>query len=324
MKNLSIYLLLVLGLGAYSCAERNADVTIQDTDFPFRLVYGNEEGADLPDASDYSIEIEFADDNRDLPSSEITLTYTLTGSGDFANASIDEIIYEYEDDDCVFIREVTFDDNSFTIPVDADLGTVPEAIEIVISFNLTEDEAQEGGFTLEIIEVSPSNQVAFNASNTFEYGILENDLAGAWAYEIQDGEDLSDWQEVFGVLSADFAQLSFTDLTGNVALEFEFEEMKIEFELQETELIEECEDGETTSEEESIVVEIEAEWDAEDGEFELEGSYFNEDGEELDFILEGTYAFDIEDNLLLTVTSIIDEDGEELFDGEITFTLIRD
>jgi hypothetical protein len=321
-----LYLLTGLFL-LQSCALNDPDVFAETENYPFRLVL-DEEGSDLPDAEDYSAELAFADYLGDLPSSQIILTYELIGEGDFTNVSIDEIIYEYEDDDCVFIREVSFDATTITIPVDNDLGSVPEAIEIVFSFNLDGDEASDGGFTFELISIQSTADVLLNDVAVFEYEGLENDLAGEWIYEITTEEEFLAFQEAYGTVSADLAELSFEDITGEVVFSFEFEEMTIEVELVETEIVTECEDGETESEEENLVIEIEAEYDVEDGEGAFEGSYFTDEGEELDFIMEITYSLDTPEDLILTVEKVIDEDnyedGEELFSGSLMFQLIKD
>jgi len=319
MKLIHISTLITLLLFA-ACTESEPGVEINDENFPFRLQYDSEEGAALADAEDYSIEIEFADFIGDLPAEEITLSYELSGEGDFANASIDEVIYEYEDDDCVFVREVAFDESTITIPVDADLGTVPEGIEIVLAFNLASSEASDGEIAFEVTGVISPENVLFNAINTFEYEILDNDFAGEWVAVLADENDF------LGPISTDLAGLSFSEINPDLELtfEFEFEEMKIEIELTEEEEVTECEDGEVETEIENVVIEIEAEYDAEDGEFEWEGSYFNEDGEELDFLAAGDYTIEPGGNIVLTITNIVNEDGDVLFDGSYTLTLEED
>jgi len=310
-----------------ACALDEPDVKVEDDNFPLRLLI-DEEGADLADAEDYAIEISFADYLDELPANEITLTYELSGEGDFEAAIIDEIRYEYEDDDCVFIREVAFTANTITIPVDTDMGTVPEAIEIVVLMNESDDDATEGEFKLEITDLESAADVLFSAANEFEYEILDNDFAGEWVLEIENEEEFASFQEILGTVSTDLSELSFEDITGEVKLEFEFEEMKIEVELAEEEEVTECEDGETETELENLVIEIEADYDAEDGELELEGSHFNEDGEELDFIITAEYELGDNDDAIMTISSIVDEDqfeeGEELFSGNISFILTKD
>ncbi|PIB34003.1 hypothetical protein BFP72_00430 [Reichenbachiella sp. 5M10] len=312
-------------LGA--CALNEPEVSIHDEDFPLRLQI-DEEGADLPDAEDYKVEISFADYLGDLPAEAITLHYTLSGEGDFAMAEIDEIVYEYEEDDCAYEREIEFTASTITIPVDPDLGTVPAEFEIVVLMNEAEIEATDGSFELEITSVQTSANVVFSDANTFEYEILDNDLAGEWLLEITDEVEFEAFQEAFGTISSDLAELNFADITGEIKFEFAFEEMKIEIELIEEEEVTECKDGEIETDTENLIVEIEADYDAEDGELELEGSHFNDEEEEVDFILESEYLLGTADDVVLTIKSIIDEDqfeeGDELFTGSTSFTLIKD
>ncbi len=318
--------LLLLGSLLASCALEEPETKIEDTNFPLRLQI-DEEGAALADAEDYGIEIAFADYIGDLPANEIVLTYSLVGEDDFANAEIDEILYEYEDGDCVFEREIDFTSETITIPVDTDLGTVPAEFEITVAFNLAGSEAAEGGFAFEITEVQSADGVLFNQINAFEYEILENDAAGEWVLEFADEAAFESFKSVFGLVSTDLAEIEFSEIAGEVVFEFEFEEVKIEIELNEMEEVTVCEDGVPTIEEESLVIELEAEYEVEGGEITLEGSYFNEDGEELDFIIEGEYAT-ATDELTVTFKSVLDQDhyeeGDLLFEGESNFTLIAD
>ena len=324
MKN--SYLIICFALLLSSCVLDEPENAGEYNNYPFRMEIDSE-GADLADAEDYDIEIKFADFIGDLPSSEITLGYSLIGDADFSAVSIDEIVYVYEDDDCEYERSIEFDGGMITIPVDPDLGTVPEEFEIKVAFNLPEDEASAGGFKFAITSVSSSSNVLFNDANAFEYEILDNDVSGEWVIEFVTEDEFNTFKHLFSVISTDLAEISFDDITGEVKFEFEFEEMKIEVELGETEIVETCEDGEVESEEENLVIEIEAEYDAEDGKIEFQGSHFNEEGEELDFIMEGVYILDDDEGFVITFKEIIDEDnfGEDrLFEGEVSFRLIAD
>lgn len=312
-------------LGA--CALDEPEVKVEDNDFPFRLLI-DELGAGLPDAEDYGIEVAFADYLDDLPNQEITLTYELSGTGDFATAAVDKITYEYEDNDCVFVRELAFTTNTLTIPVDPDMGTVPESFEIMVLINSSGADATNGEFSLEITALESSEDILLSEANVFEYGILDNDLAGEWILSLEKEADFIAFQEVLGTISSDLSGLSFDDITGVVKVEFGFEELKIEMELVEKEEVVVCEDGAIETEVEHLIIEIEAEYDAEDGELTLEGSHVDETGETLDFIIETKYELGIDDNTTINITSIIDEDhfesGEELFSDDISFTLTKD
>ena len=329
----SIYILISLGLMTmlHGCALHEPEITANDADFPYRLEFDETEGGDLADAEDFGIEIKFADYLGDLPTSAIELSFVLQGEGDFANVSVDEVLYVYEEDDCEFEREITVSGNTLILPVDPDLGTVPEEFEVVIAFNLPADEATDGGFTFQITGISGAEGVLFNTADTFEYALLGHAAAGAWELEFSTEAEFLAFQETFGLLSADLAELSFTDITGSMAVEFDFAEVKFEIELVETEEVESCEDGEVAVETENLMVEIEAEYDLDDEDFviEFEGDYFNEDAEELGFIAEARYSIDeVTGQLVLEFTKIIGEDnyeeGDELFVGSLTLTLTED
>ena len=329
MKISNIFFLITL-LFTVACTDGEPEIEVMDENFPFRLQFGSEEGAALPNAEDYDVDIEFADYLDDLPSEQIVLTYSLSGEGDFAGVTIDEILYEYEGEfqgvECVYEREIIFDGSTITLPVDPDMGTVPEEFKIVLAFNLTGDEAADGSVEFEIAGLTTGADVLFNAITTFEYEILDNDLAGEWVAELNGESDFSNLVAALGTISSDLAALDFSEINADleVKFEFEFEEMKMEIELEEEEEVTECENGESETEMENLVVEIEAEYDAEDGEFELEGSYFNEDEEELDFLMTGEYTKETDATITFTIINIINEDGDVLFDGSYSFTIEED
>lgn len=334
-----VLLLTFVSLGI-SCADNTLEEEPLDDNFPFQLILDVEEGADLPDAEDYGLEVTFADYLPDLqlPNTPITLDYTI---GDLENdmvghVAIDKVIYEVEMDDCVFERELEFTDNGdgtgiITIVPDVDLGSVPEAFEIV--FTLPGLDETEGSFTFALSNLQSSSNLLLGSPNIFEYEVLDNDVAGEWELTLETEEDFDAFKEVFGPLNPELEALSFEDITGNVIAEFEFEEMKFEIELAETEDVTTCEDGETETETEHKVIEIEAEYDAGEGEIEFEGSHpiVNDEGlveEELDFIVSGEYEED-GDEMLLRFLSVIDEDhfeeGDELFrrDEGTTFSFSK-
>ena len=321
----SLFLGLAIGLAA--CNPLEPAVVVQDEDYPFRLILDADEGGDLPGAEDYGLDVEFADYIGELPSEPLTLTYDLRDlDGDFDMADgvvIDEVLYKVEIDDCEFERELAFDGSTITLAVDPDLGTVPEAIEVVFALS-----GESGAFTFEITDLATDADVLLNDIMVFEYETLDSDIAGEWALDL-DEATFARFQALFGVLSGDLAGASFSDIDPTLVAEFAFEEMTFEIEQLETEPV--CEDGET--EEEPLTLEIEAEYEAEEGELEAEGSYFvvEEDTEieELDFIFEGEYEISNDgETLTLTITRLIDEDnfaeGEELFSGSETFVFARD
>lgn len=338
LKNIFIGALLV----SFACADNELDVLPVDQNFPLQIILDSDEGGDLPDAEDYDVEVTFADYIGKLPNTPITLTYAITDLEDSmeGNISIDKIVYEYEDDNCVFERELNFissaDGLTGTIQVapDADLGSVPESFEIV--FTLPGEDDTEGSFKFELKTVQTSANVILGAVTSFEYEVLDNEVAGEWELELETEEDFERFKQVFGNLNSDIDELSFEDITGKVAFEFEYSEMNMEIELAEEEEITTCEDGETETETENKIIEFESDYEAEDEALTLEGSHeiIGDDGEaedELDFIIEASYEIDDEGNLTISFTRVVDEDnfksGKEFFNASgnaITFKLAKD
>lgn len=305
---------------AAACGDNDLGINPKNENYPFRLVMDADEGADLADAEDYDIEVVFADYLGDLPNEPITLTYVISDlEGDMVGAvEIDKIVYEVEIDDCLYERELEFTADgltgTITISPDEDLESVPESFEIVVT--LPGVEGAEGSFVFTITSLqTASTNVILGLPASFEYQVLDNDVAGEWEFELSTEEEFETFKEVFGLLNTELNGLAFADITGKVTAEFEFEEMKFVVELAEEEEVTTCEDGEVETEIENKIIEIEADYDAEDGELEFEGSHVPET-QELDFKIEATYSAD-GSSLTITIFRIIDEDnqkeGEELF-----------
>lgn len=336
---------IVLGLITsivIGCADNTLEIEPLDDNFPFQLILDAEEGADLPDAEDYGVELKFADylPNLNLPNTPITVAYKITDIEDdmIGNVTIDKIVYEVEEEDCVYQRELDFTSSDdglsgiITIAPDPDLGSVPETFEII--FTLPGEDDTKGNFKVEFSNLQSSANLLLGSPNVFEYSVLDNDIAGEWELEITSEKEFGQFKELFGPLNPQLQDLSFADLTGKITAEFEFEEMKFMLELAETEEVTSCEDGETETEVVNKEIEIEAEYDAEDNEIEFEGSHeIIDDGglvtDELDYGIEAIYEVS-DEGLVLTFYKIIDEDhykpGAELFYSEagISFSFEKD
>jgi len=318
--------------GLSGCNFNDLEVVPNDSNFPFQLVLETDEGGDLPDAEDYGLEITFADYVGRLPNVPITITYELTGSDDFAGeVDIDKVVYEVEVDDCTFERELIVNKNlrTITLAPDADLGTIPETIEVV--FELPGNDNTEGGFEFSIVSLQAGTaNVTISQPNRFEYEVFDAEVAGDWELAFDNENEFEEFKSVFGTISAGLAKIRFAETGGAVALSFEFAEAQFEIELNEE--AEFCEEGEVETENQTI--EIEAEYGAEDNELELEGSHeiIGRDGEienELDFMVEAEYAVSEDgETLTVTVIRIIDEEnfsaGEELFKGRKVFVFKKD
>jgi hypothetical protein len=329
-----IYLITFLLVGVAACGDNDLGINPKNEGFPFRVVLDADEGGDLPDAEDYDVEIKFADYLGELPNDPITLQYEIKDvEGDMVGVvAIDKIVYEVELDDCVYERELEFTADgltgTITVAADEDLGSVPESFEVV--FVLPGLEDTEGGFVFELTALQTDDKILLGLPAAFEYTVLDHELAGEWELSLDTEEDFDNFKVVFGPLHEELAALTFADITGNVKVEFEFGEMKFELELAEEEEVTTCEDGVSETETVNKIIEIEADYDAEDGELELEGSHVIE-GEELDFVITANYAVDGgAETIMLTFFKIIDEDnyeeGEELFmsDTGISFIFEKD
>lgn len=327
-----VYSFVALTFLFAGCAENDLEISPNDKSFPFRIILDAEEGAGLAGEDEYDLEIKFADFTGDLPEGTITLQYEIEGEESFnGTVEIDKIVYEVEIDDCVYERELDFDAEAQTITItsDSDLESLPESFEIV--FSIPDDSDVEGGFKFSLTGIEAGNaNVILGAPYEFEYQVLDSEVAGEWYLALESSEDFERFKNTFGVISPELLEVNFEDITGNIILEFGFEEVQIEIELNETEEV--CSDGEIETENKTI--EIEAEYEAEDGELKFEGSHFiiGDDGEiedELDFELEGVYSLNPENGSIeISINVIIDEDnyeeGEELFTGEELFLFYLD
>lgn len=321
------------------CADNSLDVNPEDENFPLQLILDSDEGADLPDAEDYSLEVTFADHTSPLPGQPLILSYEISeAEGDMVDViAIDKVVYEHEVDDCIYERALDFTSEgnglrgTISIGVDPDLGTVPESFEIV--FKLPGLDNTEGGFVFVISDlVAPANVIQGHPQ-TFEYEVLDSDVAGKWELEISEEEQFENFKRVFGSLNNELQELDFDNITGKVTAEFEFGEMKFIMELVEEEEVTSCKDGEVETEISNKEIEIEAEYEAEDGEIAFEGSHFilGGDGEvtdELDFQIESVYEI-ADDELIIKFLKVVDEEnfheGEELLSSEtgIFFNFIK-
>ncbi|HAC24056.1 MAG TPA: hypothetical protein DCE81_03980 [Cytophagales bacterium] len=326
----SIFTIAIITVLLVSCADNELEVKPLNANFPFQLVLDAEEGGDLPDAEDYGLEIKFADFLGELPEQTVTIDYKLSDlTDDMVGAvEIDEVIAEVEDDEVALNFTQSPDKLSGTITLNIPAtGELPESLEVVFKLPGEEDTFFAAGgfkFTISNLRAGGANMV-LGYPDEFEYEVLDHELAGSWKYEITNQGELDDFQDVFGPINADLAQLSFADVKVGevieVEYEFEYEEMKIVIVY-------------LNSDDEEVEIEIEADYDFDDGELELEGSYlvFGDDGEvedELDFIVEAEFEITGSD-LTISYFKVIDEDnfddGEELFFREsgVSFTLEKD
>jgi hypothetical protein len=322
------------------CVDNTLDVVPNSDPFPLQLTLDTDEGGDLADAEDVGIEITFADHLGELPNVPVTIHFTIEDLEDdmVGAVEIDKIMYEVELDDCIYERELEFEANglsgTITLAPDEDLASIPGSFEVVLT--LPGLDETKGSFVFSITKIESSANVELGYPRSFEYEVLDSDVAGEWQFSIDDEAAFESFKEVFGPLNHELDALSFGEITGSVTAEFEYGEMKFIVELAEEEEVTECKDGEGETETVNKVIEIEADYDAEDGEVEFEGGHFivGDDGEiedELDFIIEAEYEIDeVSGAIEFSFHKVIDEDnfseGEELFANEsgYKFTFFKD
>ena len=324
----------------------------------FILALEADEGGISEAETDFGLEIEFQDYFGELPEAEVVINFMIADLEGFNLGTSDdqlhikEVIYEI--DDCTE-GELDFTFNvdgtgTITLAPDPEIGMI-EAFEIVFNlpFETVLDDGEEEdvalldddieneedrSFVFEITSVSSDNEyIDFNPVRTFEFSLLDDEtIMTKWELDIEDPAVFETFKEALAPINSELANLNYDEVEG-ITFEFEYEEMKIEIEL--VELEDEPDDCDPTDFS-NKVIEIEADYDAEDGELELEGSYliFNEeDGEleeELDFILKALYAIDLEEEaIILTFQSLEDEDNfnEEAFynsENSFLFNLKKD
>lgn len=328
MKKYISYLFLGLVGSMASCVDNDLDVYPKDADFPFRLILDTDKGGDLADAEDYGLEIKFADFIGDLPSgATVTVDYEISDLTDdmIGAVEIDAIVYEIDDDEFELEFTPSGDGLTGTITLnDPTTNEIPEAFEVV--FKLPGEEEvfyASGSFKFSLSNLQSSSQaIVLGTPYEFEYEVVDHELAGSWEFEIDNEDDFDSFKEVFAPISYDLDQLDYADVLDGVLeieMEFGFEEVKIVIVYLDL-------DGE------EVGIEVEGEYDFEDGELEIEGSHeiYGDDGEledELDFIIESGFGID-GDELTVTFLKIIDEDnyeeGEELFVGDQAFVFEQD
>lgn len=321
----------------------------------FVLTLNTDEGGTYESEIDYGLELKFQDYFTPLPEATITISFALKepagmsiGEGD-DQLHIKEVIYEI--DDCTD-GELDFTFNTdgtgtITLVPDIEIGMVEE-FEVVFSLphvlvidegeeSLLEDDLQNEenrGFVFEVTQIDSTNpQIVFGPVTEFEYSVLDNEtIRTEWLLDISNEEVFYELQEAFSPINKALSNLQIEQVE-QIKFEFEYEEMKVIIELAELEEeADPCDPTDFANKE----IEIEADFDAEDGEFELKGSYYvinDTDGEpedELDFILKGIYTIDLQsETMTLIFQSLIDEDNineEAYFNEDVayTFTLKRD
>lgn len=317
----------------------------------FILALAADEGGTSEAETDFGLEIEFQDYFGELPEVEVVINFMIADLEGFNLGTSDdqlhikEVIYEI--DDCNEGElDFTFNSDgsgSITLSPDAEIGMI-EAFEIVFNLPfetvledgeeedvaLSDDDVENGvdrSFVFEITNISSDNEyIVFNPVRTFEFVLLDDEtIATKWELDIEDPAVFENFKEALAPINSEMAKLNYDEVE-KITFEFEYEEMKIEIELVELEdEPDDCDPDDFSNK----VIAIEADYDAEDGELELEGSYlilneeYGEPEDELDFILKALFSIDLaEERMVLTLQSLEDEDNfndEAFYNSENTF-----
>jgi len=299
--------------------------------FPLKVVLDVTEGGTYESEDEYGLEVTFdggvdpvEDENGEIIagspegtrgpfSKDITVMFKLKDAEGIvigSEVSLSEVKYVDPADECNELEAAfTFNGDgsgSFTIPQQV------EKVELVFSLddgavddNLVNDD--DRSFVLEMTGLSGAtgNEVILDINNEFEYKVLDDeDIFTEWVLDHTNPDALSAFITLFSPVNEDLESLIADDIN-EIKMGFEYDEVKIVVELVETEMEEEC--GEI--EEKNLEIEIEGEFEVEDGAIEIDFENADED----EFAYEGSYTVTQGDPNLLGITlSGEDEDGEEV------------
>lgn len=327
MKNiLKISLIFLFTILMSGCYEQDLQ-PVTEEDFPLQILLDANEGGTYESEDSYGLKVTFdgsvdevVNENGEViagspggtrgpAATDLVVEFmieNLEGLNLGADLAIDEVIYEI--DDC------TEGSAAFTLNNDGSgTFTIPAGVEEVeIVFSLDDavidndiENTEDKGFEMMLtgIQGAPED-VLLNINNVFEYSVLDDEsVFNEWIMDHTNAGLLDNFIALFSPVSEDLESLTAADIE-EVIFEYGYEEVKIVVVLAETEMVEEC--GET--EEENLELEIEGEFEAEEGEIEM--VLENADGDEF------TYSGDYEVSqgplgLSLTISGE-DEDGEEV------------
>lgn len=333
--------LVIAFLFASACSERDKDVInpISVENFPKIILLDDGGDGDVEDGDEVEIAVTFADEidpegeelaGKVIPlTAPATLSFEIEAADGLANLS-DYILGAkayYEIDDCT-----ESDDIAVTLDLAAGTGSVvfpADVEELIIALELDdalfdddEQNSADRGFSLKLTGVDAGDQnVVVDVDNSFDYLVLdEESVFGEWELDHEDADQFAAFKALFGALDPSIQNLAVADVD---AIEFEFgwEKFACKVVLVEEEE-DECEPGAFDNAE----LEVEGEWvndiedlfGAESADIEFEDKIEQEDGSEVDFKFEGSFTFNGDDEITLTLS------GEYLDDiSEQTLTLTR-
>jgi hypothetical protein len=317
-----------------SCDKKNDDLLtpLSSEEFPQVIVFADEGDGELEDEDKFSVNLTLLDrkdpDGEELggkviPLDEpVTVHFAVKEKKGLTNLTdyIKGATAFYEVDDCTTMDiDLQFDVNtgtgSVTFPADV------EEIEIEFEtddalFDDDEFNDDERSITFMLTGIDGSDaKVSVNKSGSFKYNVFDDEgIYGEWELDVDDADAFAKFKELFGLINEDIRDLDADDVE-EIALEFEYGEVKAIVVLKETEQVDECGDIETVNKVIEIETEIEdIDDDSEEGdvefgevleldngafrEFAYKGSFSITNGK-LSITLEGEFGDNVTDEITL-------------------------
>lgn len=320
-----------------SCYEQDLQ-PVTEEDFPLQILLDLNEGGAYESDDDFGLNVSFdggvdeiTDQNGEVitgspggtrgpASTDLVVEFVienLEGLTLGTDVTIDEVIYEI--DDCTEgSADFTFNNDgtgTFTIPAGV------EEVEIVFALDDSAidndiENTEDKGFELTLtgIQGSPAG-VLLNINNVFEYTVLDDEAVfNEWTLDHEDADLLNDFISTFSPVLEELEGLTSSEID-EIIFEYGYSEVKILVVLTETEMVEEC----AETDEVNLELEIEGEFEVEDGEIEM--VLENADGDE--FTYSGTFLV-TQGPLMLSLTLEGEDEDGELVASEVTLILADD
>ncbi len=320
-------LFLILALAA--CDRKNDDLVDprKPEDFPLVIVLSDEGDGDLEDNDEIGINLEIlplwdaatrsVDGKVTPPKTDVTVSFKVIDPKGFSNLS-DYITGGkalYEIDDCTTSEDENINLN-FTWDAAAGTGSFrwPAGVaEVEVVFEVKDDffddaalSSEDRGFTFQITSVQGAGDaVKVNTDLSFEYQVLDEEgVFGSWELDASDSVVFADFLALFTPLNKDLEGLT-ADKVDKIEISFEYDKMEVKVELVETE-----EDECDPTEQVPLEIEIEGDYaiDLDDlfntlmADLELEGSFEDDNDNEVEFVLKGKFEINMADPSEMTLT----------------------
>ncbi|WP_276485119.1 hypothetical protein [Paraflavitalea pollutisoli] len=313
MKRSWLYIMLA-AFFAPACDKENDDLVtpLSANAFPQIVVFDDEGDGGLEDEDAFSFKLTLLDRNdstgkepagRIIPLKEaVTVNFKVIDFQGFSKIAdyIKAVKALYEIDDCT-----TSEDKGIDVPVQFDVTTgigsvsFPAGVEEVeVEFEVDEDlfddklfNTKKRELTFQLTGITGNNtQVQANKTAAFNYSIQDDEgIYGEWEVDHKNAAEFARFKALFGLVNEDIKNLQASEVD-EIAVEFEYGEVKVVVKLVEEEDVEECGSVERKNKEIEIEASIEdltddeLEGDVEFGEkLELDNSSIAE------FVYKGTF-----------------------------------